>query len=179
MPGRYYGQRRMRRGSSLRGVINSNKNIVPNITAGTDGTTASVIVAITVDSALNTVATQVERGCVIKAIWMELWMRPAEEDIVGLTTVVDAYFIKNPGTNLTLPAAGTVGTSNEKKFVLKNWKGLIAAQTFGAQPYTWKGWIKIPKHMQRMGADDLFQFVFEYNGTAGVTCTNFVYKWYK
>ncbi len=159
--------------------VNSNKNIVTAFTASTAGTKTTIVVANAVDSAALATTNQVERGSAIKAIWLELWIWATEEIAVGVTTGIDAYIIKNPGTNFTNPIPGTVGSSNEKKFVFKSWKGLIGPKTQGFPAYFWKGWIKVPKGMQRQGANDRFDFVFQSTGTNVLVCHNFIYKWFK
>ncbi len=172
----FYGGRRNRR---LGSIIDSNKNIVSGFDASTAGTTSSRKIAEAQDSATLAVTKDVERGCSIKAIWVEFWISSTQEIAVGVTTGIDVYLWKNPGSNLTAPTPGTQGSSNEKKHILKIWKGLIGARTQGFQPYSWKGWIKIPKGFQRMGANDLIQLVWESTGANVLVCQNYVYKWYK
>ncbi len=150
-----------------------------NLTAGADGVNVNVTVAKAVNTPLSTVATDVSQGCKISAIWLELWVYASEEIIAGVTNAFDAYIIKNPGNNLTLPTPGSQGTSNEKKFIIKTWKGMMGARTQGALPYSWRGWIKIPKLYQRMGTDDIWNFFFVSNGTNAIVCTQFIYKWYR
>ncbi len=110
---------------------------------------------------------------------MELWVYASATTTPGVTTGYDAYLIKNPGNNLTPPIPSTTGSSNEKKFIFKEWKGLTGARTEGSLPYSWRGWIKVPKRYQRMGADDRWQLVSIATGVNVIQCTNFVYKWYK
>ncbi len=170
-----YGRSRNRLGS----VIDSNKNVVSSFTGVTAGTKGSKTIVLTVDAAANANATEVTRGCKIFRIWVEFWAEASAEIAVGTTVGFDAYIIKNPGNNLTTPTPGTVGTSNEKKFVFKIWKGLMGTRTQGGSYYSWKGWIKVPRVYQRMGADDLIQLVFLGTGSNVLFCSNFVYKWYK
>ncbi len=171
--------RRYRGPRGPRPVINSIKNNPNSFAGGAAGANTFVLIAKAVNTPLPTVSTDVSQGCIIKAVWVELWVRASEEDVVALTTGIDAYIWKNPGANLTAPAPGSVGTSNEKKFVFKQWKGLIGAGTQGFPAYFWKGWLRIPKIYQRMGTDDLLQLVFNPTGTAALVCTNFIYKWYR
>ncbi len=178
MPYRRRGSFMQRRGSSLGRMINSRKNVVSAFTglnAGTDGTLA---IATAQDNPTLAVTNDVAFGCVIKAIWVEFWCYATQDIGEGVTTGLDAYIIKNPGTNLTNPTPGTIGSSNEKKFIFRTWKGLIGQRTDGSPPYNFRGWIKIPKRYQRMGANDLFSFVFRSTGTNIIMCTNFIYKWY-
>jgi len=159
-------------------IINSEKNVVSNLTAGAASTAVAFNLALAVNAADNTVVTQVTRRSKIYKIWVEMWASASATAAEGVSTTFEAFIIKNPGANLTVPVPGTIGSSNEKKFIFKTWKGLTASRKEGFPPYTWKGWIKIPKVYQRMGTDDVIQIVFVFVGAAGILCTNVVYKWY-
>ncbi len=174
MPGRYYGQRRgMRRGGL--GIVNSIKN-QPNFV---DGVVAATNLARTIAVATanpdNTVSTEVQNGSKIFRIFFEWWYYGLSA--ANTNDIVDAYIIKNPGTNLTVPNPGSVGTSNEKKFVFKTFKGLGGNKSLGGTPYHFRGWIKVPKTLQRMGTDDAIQFVVR-SPTTGNSCFHAVYKWF-
>ncbi len=143
------------------------------------GTSASVIIAKAVTSPSPTVATDVSHGCKIFRVWVEMWISAGATVAEGVTTGVDAYIIKNPGNNLTNPAPGSVGTSNEKKFVFKTFKGLIASRKEGFPAYQWRGWVKIPKIYQRMATDDVLYFVHKPTGVQDLACLSFVYKWFR
>ncbi len=173
MPYRRRGS--FRRRSNLR-PVNSNKNVVEF--QGSTGTTLSgFIIALSVDSALNTVANQVNRGSIIKAFWLAF-------DVCGLAASgvlqkTNMYIIKNPGANLTAPGAFSVGTSNEKKFVIKQWSAQTMRNQDGNPPYHWEGWIKIPKPYQRFGADDNLTFNVQVDAAAGHITAQAIYKWFQ
>ncbi len=179
MPFRQRGFFGRGRNRGFRPVIDSNKNVVSSFTALPSGTKTSVSIADAQDSATLAVTQDVERGCSIRAIWVEFWITATATAVDGVTNGVDLYLFKNPGQNLTSPIPGTVGSSNEKKHIFKIWKGIIGARSQGFQPYSWKGWIKVPKSYQRMGANDRWQMIIQTTGVAGLFCSNFVYKWYK
>ncbi len=88
------------------------------------------------------------------------------------------YLLKNPGANLTPPGVFAVGTSNEKKFVIKQWTYMAMRNQDGNPPYHWEGWIKIPKRYQRMGTDDIWQIVSGINSETGHMYLNAIYKEY-
>ncbi len=120
---------------------------------------------------------EVQRGCIIKAVYFII-------DVCGLggtgvLNIADFFIMKNPGSNLTEPAAATIGSSNEKKFVFKTWRAMIMRNQDGNVPFHWEGWLKIPKRYQRFGTDDTLTF--------SIVCTSAVtghfsllalYKWY-
>ncbi len=155
------------------------KNNPNNFTAAATGANTLIGCVKTVNSAANVNATEVERGCKIFRIWVELWVYASAAVAVGVTSGIDMYMWKNPGANLTAPNPGTVGTSNEKKYVFKTWKGLTGARTEGSPAYVWRGWIKIPRVYQRQGTDDLIQIVARATGANALVCNSFVYKWFK
>ncbi len=178
MPFRQRGSYGMRRPRSFT-VLVSNKNMPNSFAGAATGANTVIVIAQAVDSATNVGPTEVERGCKIFRIWVELWVYASAAVAVGVTSGIDMYIIKNPGDNLTVPVPGTVGTSNEKKFVFKTFKGLTGARTEGTPPYTFRGWVKIPKIYQRMGADDKLQLVIRPTGANALVCNNFIYKWFK
>ena len=99
-------------------TVNSEKHIVDFLVAVTSTNVVNIIAkAVTAPS--NTVDTDCHRGGIIKAIWISL-------DFCGLAAAGAlqnqvCYLMKNPGNNLTPPGVFAVGTSNEKKFVIKMW----------------------------------------------------------
>ncbi len=154
------------------------KNVVNAFTALAVGV-GNILIARAVDSATNAVVIDVERASTIKAIWLEIWIYDSATAVVGTTSGIDFYIWKNVGNNLTAPIPGTEGTSNEKRFIFKSWKGLTGARTEGAPPYAWRGWIKIPRKYQRMATDDIIELRFNATGINKILCTNLIYKWYK
>lgn len=172
MPGRY-SMRRRRIGP----IVTSIKNVF-NIQTGITSANTVAILAKAVNSPSSTVTSDVSNGCIVKAIWVNF-------DVCGLAgtgvlNVFDAYLMKNPGDNLTGPGAASVGSSNEKKFVIRKWRSMIMRNQDGNNPYHWEGWVRIPKRYHRMGTDDTWKF--EVACSAGVTgnmSAEFIYKWYR
>ncbi len=124
----------------------------------------------------NTVATDCHRGGTIKALWISM-------DMCGLGTsgallVASTFIMKNPGANLTEPGTFAVGTSNEKKFVIKQWHYMAMRNQDGNPPYHWEGWIKIPKRYQRMGTDDKWTITQAVNTGTGHGTIQCIYKEY-
>ncbi len=174
MPGRYGGRRRS---MAPRAVINSIKNQV-YAQLGTTGTNQEVLIAKAVNSPLSTVATDTSQGCIIKAVHCTIDGCGTLGS--GVLNVMSIYLAKNPGDNLTLPDAFGYGTSNEKKFIFKNWVFMIMRNQDGNNPFHWEGWLKIPKRYQRMGTDDTLRMVVRNTaaGTGHFSC-NFIYKWFR
>ncbi len=99
-----------------RPTINTEKHVIPlleNLT--TVNSVSDIAVAVTAPS--NTVVTDCHRGGHIKAIWVSLDMCGLGAS--GVNVRGSVYLIKNPGNNLIPPGVFAVGSSNEKKFVVK------------------------------------------------------------
>ncbi len=158
-------------------IVTSIKNVT-DFASGITSTNVVDEIALATNTPLSTTQNHVSNGCIIKAIWCVV-------DVCGLggTGVLnsfDAYLMKNPGNNLLPPGGGNVGTSNEKKFVFKQWHAMIMRNQDGNNPYHWEGWVKVPKRYQRMGVDDTIEFVV--NCTTSLTghkSGQFIYKWYR
>ncbi len=175
MPGYRRGFSR-RRGAMSLNIVNSIKNVVDDtLSIGTS--TSTRIIAKAVNSPVSTVVTDVSNGCIIKAIWCSF-------DVCGLaaTGVLQRtllYLMKNPGDNLTPPGFNSVGSSNEKKFIFRQWQFMTMRNQDGNPPVHWEGWIRIPKRYQRMGTDDTISINFGNTTAAGHFSAQFIYKWYR
>ncbi len=142
------------------------------------GTQTETVLANAVDSAALATATDVERGCIIKAVY--LWIDVCGLAGTGVLNNADTYLIKNPGANLTLPLPISYGTSNEKKFIFKTWSFMIMRNQDGNMPFHWEGWVKIPKRYQRFGSADQLTLVQQSTATiTGHATVRVLYKWYK
>ncbi len=168
-----------RRGASSRKLrlvtVNSEKHVVDHNFA-LSSTNLTKILAKAVTAPSNTIDTDCHRGGVIKAIWISI-------DFCGLGAsgaLINciAYLMKNPGANLTEPGVFAVGTSNEKKFVIKMWSQMVMRNQDGNPPYHWEGWVKIPKRYQRMGTDDTWTVTMAVQTSTGHGFLNSIYKEY-
>jgi len=156
-------------------TINSEKHVVDFV--GTSSTVNLIaIIAQAVTAPSNTVTTDCHRGGNIKAIWLSIDFCGLAATGVRQNTVL--YLIKNPGDNLTPPGVFSVGSSNEKKFVVKMWSQMTMRNQDGNPPYHWEGWIKLPKHYHRMGTDDKWQLVIGTDTATGHFFVNAIYKEY-
>ncbi len=168
--------RRGRRRNSLGTIVNSIKNSFGRIDAVVASTNLNIVCVLSVDTPITANVADVKRGSLVKAIWIEFWYYGLNQTEVN--DILDVYLIKNPGTNLTLPNPGTIGTSNEKQWVIREWRGLADNKVNGGKPYIQQGrWFKIPKRFQRMGTDDTWSLVVR-SATTGNFCSKFIYKWY-
>ncbi len=166
-----------RRSYGPRPIITSIKNQVIG-SVGATGTKTVLTIAKAVTAPSPTVSSDVSHGCIIKAIWLEI--NGCGLGGTGILNNMNIYLIKNPGNNLTQPDPISVGTSNEKKFVFREWMFMIMRNQDGNTPFHWEGWLKIPRRYHRMGTDDTIQIVFA--TTAALTghfSFESIYKWYR
>ncbi len=157
-------------------TINSVKHVVDFVfTLTTSNQTAFIAKAVNAPS--NTVTTDCHHGSTIKAIWLSFDF--CGTGATGARQDTMMILFKNPGANLTPPGVFSIGSSNEKKFVIKQWSAMTMRNQDGNPPYHWEGWIKIPKRYQRMGTDDLWEIVIGQDVTGGghLFC-NAIYKEY-
>ncbi len=168
-------RRRASRRSNLGSIVDSMKNVSDSFLS-TGTTLQAVDLAIAKDTPVTANQNEVKRGSLIKAIWISF-------DVCGLAASgvlqrTGLYLIKNPGANLTIPGVFTVGTSNEKKFVIKQWQFMTMRNQDGNPPFHWEGWIRIPKRYQRMGTDDQWKLAVQVDAAAGHASFQIIYKWY-
>ncbi len=161
----------------MRPVINSIKNDV----SGQAGLTTTPLV-LTVAKAVDTPASaatpeDVSQGCIIKAVWINFSVCGLAG--TGVLQRTGIYLWKNPGNNLTEPGVFVTGTSNEKKFIFRQWQFMTMRNQDGNPPDHVEGWIPIPKRYQRMGTDDRLELIMANSSATGHETHKFIYKWYR
>ncbi len=161
----------------MRPVINSMKNTL-TITGALSGTQVNKTIAKAVNSPSSASAPEeCVHGSIIKSIWISL--DACGTGVLEVANNFNAYLMKNPGASLTPPAPISVGTSNEKKFVIKQWHAMIMSTGEGNAPVHWEGWLKIPRRYHRMGTDDVWQLVMQSTASnTGLFSCQIIYKWY-
>ncbi len=120
-------------------------------------------------------ATQVREGAIIKAVYVEMWIRSTE---LSPGTVL-VSLIKT-GDNQVPVFADIVALHNyqNKKNVFYHTQGLTNENSADAIPFI-RGWYKIPKGKQRFGKGDLLQLAIASQAAIdNVICGFMVYKEY-
>ncbi len=137
----------------MRPTVNSVKHIVQTSFTGTaSGAIGSDTLIIEVDVSTADTPTEVRQGAVVKAIYVERWLRGS--DAGTLSTYV--MIVEKSVNNSSPPAAGEMAalhTYVNKKNVLFTAQGILNDDTDSATPVI-RGWIKIPKGKQRFGNGD-------------------------
>ncbi len=167
---------RARRGFRI--PVQSMKNVTTDDGPITTTNLSKTIVLAVSNPDLATQDNAVENGCSIRAVHFSI-------DVCGLSASgvnnqICIFIMKNPGFNLTPPNAGTEGSSNEKKYIIKTFQCMAMRNQDGNNPCHWEGWLKIPRPYQRFGADDVLQIVTRatISGGTGHFTSQFIYKWY-
>ncbi len=161
----------------MRPTINSAKHIVQQ---SIDTTAAGVVEVIEVLTTVGvneaSAANEVRDGAVVKAIYIEMWLR-GNDAAVGSSYIY--VFEKSSGTEDDL-AAGSIAALDDysnKKNVFFISQGLINAVEGVATPVL-RQWIKIPRSKQRMGRGDKLKLSIMSQSGSTLRCGLQIYKEY-
>ncbi len=142
---------RSRRGQSLR-PVNRIKHVVDIQNATTAGTQTADTLINTKDAPSIGNVNQIETGATVNGIYLKV-----ESNATSSAALANLYMIifKNPGGNLTVPAANAVGASDNKKYVIHQ-EMVMFQQVTNSNPRTlFNGVIVIPRLYRRFGPNDL------------------------
>lgn len=154
-----------------RAVLNSYKNVIDTSGSLTGGTTSTTTVALVVQTAnLNQNLNEVPVGGRLTSIFYSIYIFSGT---TGVPAIVDMYWWKDIGSQLTPPTPGNTGANDLKRLVFHEEKGLAA--NAGGTPMVAKGVIKIPKSYQRFGLGDAFQFKL-LSTVTGTFCAKHIYR---
>ncbi len=162
----------------VRPVINSVKHLVQRsietVTASTIVTTFLIIAKNVVD--VNT-STEVVEGSVIKAVYIEWWLRSSE-----ISPGSFVFIVYKGGSDMTAPSTTEMASLNDwdnKKNILFTSQALVNDQDADAIPIL-RQWIKIPKGKQRFGLGDHLKIsCFAQGAIDLVQCGVVIYKEYR
>ncbi len=148
--------RRSNRGMSLR-PVNRIKHVVDFQGGVTLGTQLNTAIATATDTPVLADTDGVETGSKINGFYIK-----AEVSTTSGTALANVYFIlfKNVGGNLGTPVGNSVGTSDNKRFVIH--QEMIMLQKFDADVAAnprplFNGVIVVPKGYRRNGPNDIWQ----------------------
>ncbi len=160
----------------MRPVIKSTKHYNQfSLFAVTGGaiTTLSPVSAVNVVD--KNVASEVEEGAIIKAVWLDFWL--TGDDAVQGSAVVVVEKVTGVATAITTTQAADLTAYPNKKNVLFAFQGLVPPNTqYPMNPL--HGWYKIPKSKQRFGLGDKLSLSFYGQGDGLQVCGIAVYKEY-
>ncbi len=159
--------------------VNSIKKVIDASGALVASTPADVVLANTDTSAWDDGAdANVPIGCTISSMFLSVFLYLNAS--VGVNVPLLEWFIcKNPGNNLTMPEPGATGGNDNRRWILHEEKGLSADVGNGGTPMVFKGVIKIPPRLKRMGADDTIFLRILSENHAGFFCVKSIYKFFR
>lgn len=167
---------RFRRTMALR-PVNRIKHVVDTsaTVAAAAGFTFNIAIATDVPTLANT--TGVETGCKINGFYIRFEV--ASNEAIDLGAIPNFYFFlaKNPGGNVTMPAANAVGGNDNKRFVVHQEMTMIENKGQGSNARTvFNGVIVVPKGMRRMAPNDVWAIATLCPALATAQCVQVHYK---
>ncbi len=175
------------RRNSLR-PINSVKHIVEAsgiLTAGTNIVPFSLIDG--VDLYSLGVTNGVPTGAKVNGFYYSCFYYTEGGEIASEVPLVDWYIIHNPGNAWAttfdannLPTPGSTGNHKNKRHIIHTEKGLAGGgdAALNGVPMVFKGVIKVPNKMRRIGEDDRFTIAHRANFNTKF-CIQVIYKHFK
>ncbi len=128
------------------------KHVVDLQGADAAGTAGDIQLIVAVDAPVLGTSTQVETGSKVNGIYLHVEM--VNTGVTGVLANAYMYVMKNPGNNLTLPAANAVGVDDNKKFVIHQ-EMVMFQMVDNSNPRTiFNGVIVIPRGYRRFGPND-------------------------
>ncbi len=165
--------RRFNRGNYLR-PVNRIKHVVDSQFAVALGVNNDFTIAFASDTPDLATAAEVETGSVIRDFFVSVEV--VNTGVTGVLANAYALFFKNPGGNLTIPAANAVGIDDNKRYVFHQEMVMLNMTDNGNPRTLFKGVLRVPKHMQRMAPNDLLQLRVFSPGVALNGCIQVHYK---
>ncbi len=131
------------------------------------------------DAPVNTTATEVEIGSIVKAIYIEMWVRGDDE--TGASSNASITFEKLSGSTVPMVfgSSTSLNTYVNKSNVFYITQGLTSAGTANSGIPFLRGWFKIPKGFQRMAIGDRIVLNISALNHDLEICGLFVYKEYQ
>ncbi len=158
--------------NSLR-PIHRIKHVVDQQSALAAGTQLDASLITSLDAPTLALSNTVETGCTVNAIYLKVEVIATSS--AALPNIYMQIF-KNPGGNLTIPAPNTVGTNDNKKYVIHQEMVMFQKQT-GSNPRTlFNGVIMIPKGYRRFAINDTLVISTLAPGVSTEVCFQCHYK---
>ncbi len=149
-------------GNRLR-PVNRIKHVIDKqggVAAGASAVDNLILASDTPDLATSV---EVQTGATVNGIFLKV-----ETTRIGTTSDVlpnvYMFIIKNPGGNLTIPAANAVGVSDDKRYVIHQEMVMLQGTNAGNPRTLFAGVIAIPRGYRRFGPNDILQIKIQSPG---------------
>ncbi len=166
---------RFQRGMAKR-PIHSIKHVVDIQGGLTVGTQAANFLVDTKDAPVLANEAEVITGSTVNAIYLNV-----QAYATSTAALANLYMIimKNPGDNVTVPAANQVGSSDAKKFIIHQEMVMLENNATGMPRIMFKGVLMIPRGYRRFGPDDSLTIALLSPGVTVDFCVQCIYKEYR
>ena len=135
--------------------IVTRKHIIPQgIQAVAAGAIFNMPIATAVDAPVNTSNTQVAIGSVIKAVYLEMWVRGDDETAPPANAQVSFEKLSGSSTSMVFSDGPLLNIYDNKSSIFYVTQGLVSAGTANSGIPFLRGWFKVPKGFQRMAIGD-------------------------
>ena len=158
--------------------VNSLKHIVDTSATLAAATQIDFIVCDAVQSPVLTVPSQTAIGARVGSIYLSVEAAVTTR-IPGAIPNFYLAVIKDPSTDTTLPNISSVGTSDNKRFVIHQEMFMLTNIDGGAPRNVFRGVIKIPRGYARQGNDDRLLVSLLCPSLATAVCIQCIYKEYR
>ncbi len=161
-----------RRRSSLR-PVHSIKHVVDIQAATALAVTATNSLAIALDAPVLANTAEVEVGSTINAIYLKV---EAYGTTSGALSNVYMIVYKNPGGNIPAIIPNTVGSDDDKRYVIHQEMVMLQKVTPSIPRTLFAGVIRIPRGLKRFGINDLLRIGILAPGVNIDFCIQCIYK---
>ncbi len=159
----------------MRAPINSIKHMVQ---VGINEVMGGTVLETTLVTAVADPSTsvQIEQGSIVKAVYIELWVLAAGQQVGSFTFIVEKQSGGQPAPDFSDMA--TLHDYPNKKNILYTTQGLVGESDANPTPIL-RTWVKIPKGKQRFGLGDGLRWTISSNIENQTHCGLAIYKEYK
>jgi len=161
----------------VRPTVNSTKHYVQfSLQSVLASAITDLGIATSVNAPSANLSAEVREGSVIKAVYLEMWIRGSE---LSPGSVLATFYKRSGGdTAMTTTEQASLFTYDNKKNVFYHTQGLTNDTDADAIPFI-RQWFKIPKGKQRFGLNDKLSLsIFSQGAIDQVICGFATYKEY-
>ncbi len=153
--------------------VNTKKHIIDSQGALVGATPTTIELAEGVDAPVLTVTNEVAVGSYIRSIFLNVQVAATQT-----SALANVYLIvyKNPSNSMAVANGNVQGASDTKKIVFHQEMIMGEKNTTGIPRTLFKGVLKLPRHMQRMGQDDSLLIQLYSPGITWEYCVQCIYK---
>ncbi len=152
------------------------KHVIDGSQAMTAGTQLNIDLVKAVDAPVLANRIEVVTGATVNAIYLRIEVASNEAQDVGAIPNCYLLITKNPGDNITIPAANAVGSSDNKRFVIHQEMVMFENNLGGNVRTLFNGVVVIPKGYRRFGPNDKLVMSILTTAVNAVSCQQCHYK---